>query len=139
MKSIVTVLLMFWAVGAADQQNNGATIEIEITNIESSEGQIRIGLYNTEENWLKKPFRAVTIKIENGKSKAMFDDVPKGIYAISLYHDENDNGQLDTNFLGIPKEDTGASNDAPANFGPPTWENAKFEITEATTKQTIKL
>ncbi|WP_273567333.1 DUF2141 domain-containing protein [Maribacter halichondriae] len=139
MKNIVTILLILWAVGATAQENNGVTIEIEITNIESSEGKILVGLYDSDDNWLKKPFKAVSVKIENGKSKARFDDVPKGVYAVSLYHDENDNGELDTNFLGIPKEDTGASNNAPANFGPPTWEDAKFEITEKIKKQTIKL
>ncbi len=139
MKNIVTILLMLCAVGAAAQENYRATLEIEVTDIGSSEGQIMVGLYDSGDNWLKKPFKAVAVKIENGKGKAQFDDVPKGVYAISLYHDENDNGKLDTNFLGIPKEDTGASNNAPANFGPPTWEDAKFKITEAITKQTIKL
>jgi len=76
--------------------------------------------------------------IEKGVSKVSFNDIPDGIYAISCFHDEDNDGKLDT-FLGIPTEDTGASNNAPARMGPPEWEEAKFEIKGKPIKQTIKL
>ena len=56
----------------------------------------------------------------------MIDSLDYGEYAIRVFHDENKNGELDTDFLGIPDEDYGYSNDASGFFGPPSWEKAKF-------------
>lgn len=78
-------------------------------------------------------------KISNGRYTVTFKAVHDGTYAISSFNDENGNGKLDTNFLGIPKEGTGASNNAPANFGPPKWADAKFEGKGKAIKQSIKL
>ena len=55
-------------------------------------------------------------------------DVTSGIYAIGLYIDANKNKKLDTNFLGIPKEQFGFSNDARGVLGPPDFESASFEL-----------
>ena len=48
---------------------------------------------------------------------------------MKLFHDENENGELDTGFLGIPKEDYAFSNNASGVFGPPSYDKAKFELT----------
>ncbi|MEM9649556.1 MAG: DUF2141 domain-containing protein, partial [Bacteroidota bacterium] len=62
-----------------------------------------------------------------------------GDYAISVYHDENNNGKLDK-YLGFyPKEVYGCSNQARGNYGPPKWKDAKFTINQNTNKQIIKL
>ena len=53
-------------------------------------------------------------------------------------HDENGNGELDANFVGIPREPWAFSNNARGNFGPPTWEDTKFELNGQAT-QTIEL
>ena len=47
---------------------------------------------------------------------------------MAAYHDENGNGKLDTNFLGIPSEGVAASNDAKGTMGPPSYEKAKFAV-----------
>ncbi len=116
-----------------------ADITIEITNISSNDGKMMVGLYDSEENWLKNTKMLLIGTIKNGECKVIFEDVPNGIYAVSSYHDENDNDKLDTNFLGIPKEDTGSSNNAPARMGPPKWEDAKFKIEQESIKLNIKL
>lgn len=53
-----------------------------------------------------------------------------GTYALSIFHDKNANGKLEKNFMGIPTEPYGFSNDAPAVFGPPKYDDAKFEVRE---------
>jgi uncharacterized protein (DUF2141 family) len=58
--------------------------------------------------------------------------IPQGTYAIACYHDENNNGKLDTKFMGIPKEGTGASNDARGTMGPPKFKDAKFQLVSDT-------
>ena len=59
------------------------------------------------------------------------DDLPFGRYAISAYHDENGNGELDTGLFGIPSEDYGFSNNARGGFGPPDFADAAFDFTES--------
>lgn len=118
--------------------SQGQTVEVEITNIDNGKGQMLVAIYNTEDSWLKTPYKGVHGNIKNGVSKVSFTHVPDGIYAISTFHDEDDDGKLDT-FLGIPTEDTGASNNALARMGPPKWEDAKFEIKGESIKQSIKL
>lgn len=76
---------------------------------------------------------------ESGPVNIEIPDVPPGEYAISIYHDEDGNKKLNTNFLGIPNEGMGASNDAPAKFGPPKYQDAAFQVTEGTDKQSLKI
>ena len=83
-------------------------------------------------------FRLSFSNILKGQSTIVLDGIPKGVYAIACYHDENNNGKLDTNFFGIPTEGTGASNNAKGSLGPPKFQNAKFNV-EGDTNQTIKI
>lgn len=133
----IVAILVISFVSAQDTVGN--SIEVEINNIDSDDGKMMIGLYGSNENWLKKAVMSLVGDIENGKCKVTFENVPDGIYAISSYHDENGNGNLDTNFLGIPKEDTGSSNNAPARMGPPKWEDAKFKVNGKSIRQTIEV
>jgi uncharacterized protein (DUF2141 family) len=64
--------------------------------------------------------------IENAKAECNFTDIAAGDYAVSVFHDENSNGKLDRNFIGMPKEGVGASNDAKGHFGPPKFNDAQF-------------
>lgn len=138
MKNRICVCLFLITLGFTHAQDQGAEIEVEVVNIEHEKGKILIGLYNAEGHWLKKIYKGTYGKIANGKASATFSGISKGVYAISVFHDENNNGELDT-LLGIPTEPTGASNDAPARFGPPAWVDAKFEVKEANIKHVIHL
>tara|TARA_R110002020_G_scaffold133131_7_gene297133 strand:- start:965 stop:1381 length:417 start_codon:yes stop_codon:yes gene_type:complete len=122
---IVWLVLFFTGLFAASSQN---TINIEMYNLDNNEGTIQIGLYDSEGNFLNKTFRSLEAEIVNQKSSATFQDVPDGIYAISLYHDEDNDKELDKFLNTIPTEDYGTSNNAPARFGPPKWKDAKFEV-----------
>ncbi len=133
----ILVILMLGTMVYAQEESG--TIEVTVAGFDNEKGQVLIGLYNSEALWLKKTYKGRTGQIENGKSKAVFTNIPNGVYAISVFHDEDNDGKLDTNFLGIPSEDTGSSNDAPARFGPPKWEKAKFEVKGTTVKQIINL
>jgi uncharacterized protein (DUF2141 family) len=75
-----------------------------------------------------KAFRRAETKPRGGRATCTFPGLPAGTYAIGLLHDENDNGKMDTNFVGLPKEGYGASNDAKATFGPPKFKDAKVEL-----------
>ncbi|MEX0363634.1 MAG: DUF2141 domain-containing protein, partial [Allomuricauda sp.] len=116
-----------------------ATLKVQIQDIESDEGMLRVGLYDSAQNWLEKTFKSKSSTIVDGKCEVVFDDVPHGAYGISVYHDENNNGKMDK-YLGFyPKENYACSNQAPAKYGPPEWKDAKFTINQKTNQQLIKL
>ncbi|PBQ34802.1 hypothetical protein CNR22_03665 [Sphingobacteriaceae bacterium] len=104
-------------------------LEIVVTGFKNDKGNAFIGLYNTKESFMKEGFKSATTIVKNKITYAVFNDLPKGVYAVSLIHDENSNGKLETNFFGIPKEGFGISNDAKGFMGPPKYEDAKFELT----------
>ncbi|WP_299245308.1 DUF2141 domain-containing protein [uncultured Aquimarina sp.] len=141
MKTIsITVIFTLLLPIAIFAQNTTNSIEINITNVKSDNGTIMIGLYKGEDNFYRKTYKSVTIKAKKGSLTVTLDDIPNGMYAISLYHDENDNKKLDTNFFKIPKEPYGTSNNAKGSFGPPKWIDAKFSVSEEEAViQTIKL
>ncbi|MBW1683927.1 MAG: DUF2141 domain-containing protein [Deltaproteobacteria bacterium] len=104
--------------------------------LEKNEGSVMIRLASGEADFESdgRAFRSAIVKVENKQAVAVFEDVPHGEYAIKIFHDENENEKLDTNFLGVPKQKFGFSNDALGRFGPPSYEQARFrfEATEAT-------
>ena len=121
------------------QKINTAEITVHIQNLNNNNGKLLVGLYDNDDNFLKKTFKGVVTKIENNKSTVTFKDVPEGVYAVSFVHDENDNGKMDTNFMGIPKEDYGCSNNAKGFMGAPKWKDAKFELKGESKTLTISL
>ena len=106
-------------------------IIVKIKNTESDDGQLIVYLFNNSIHYPKekdKAYKVIKTKIKNSQAKLIFSDIPKGKYAIAVHHDENSNNEVDTNFLGIPNEDFGASNDAEGFMGPPSFKDASFDI-----------
>jgi uncharacterized protein (DUF2141 family) len=104
------------------------SITVTVDSIESNDGKIFFALYNKETNFLDEAFKGTKNTIENNQCTVTFKNIPEGVYAVSIFHDENNNGKMDTNFIGIPKEDYGCSNNASGFMGPPKWSDAKFEL-----------
>lgn len=130
---ILTLTLVFLSyVNSFAQEKQ--TITANFTGMKSNNGNLFVALYNTKDSFLKKPYKSLIVKIEDSKSAAIFKNIPVGEYAISAFHDENDNKKMDTNFLGIPKEGIGTSNDAKGFMGPPKYKDAKFSVIENTNK-----
>ncbi len=106
-------------------------LEVAVTNLESDKGFLVIALLNSEEQFGAgdEMFRSNDkVAIRDGKASTTFRNLPYGSYAVKTFHDENSNGKLDTNFVGFPKEGFGFSNDAMGKFGPPTFEQARFDL-----------
>ena len=133
-KLFVTILLAFnftqlsfAQIGHPHSVQRGNLI-IKITGFESNVGECWFGLDNSEEIFESEDtvFIGKILPIVNREVNITIDSLPYGNYAIRVFHDENSNGELDTDILGIPSEDYGYSNDASGWFGPPSWENAEF-------------
>lgn len=118
------ITLFTFALSLAQETH---TISIEFTGMKSNKGTLLVGVYNTEKSFLKERCKSAFLKISDNKATTTFN-VPAGIYAISAFHDENDNKKMDTNFFKIPKEAIGTSNDARGMFGPPKFKDAKFTV-----------
>jgi len=96
-----------------------------VTYVRSNQGVVRCGLFE-EDGWLKKTVQPARARIANGRAICVFRNVAPGTYGISGFHDANDNGKLDTNFIGMPTEDYCASRNARGFMGPPSFHDAKF-------------
>jgi uncharacterized protein (DUF2141 family) len=137
MKKITSVwfmllLIIFVSLAATqDIQKETAetgTLTLLISSFDSDRGNAKIALCNSKEDY-KKPdntFRSANGVIKNGKSEWTFSHLPFGTHAIKVYHDENNNGKLDKNAFGMPKEKYGFSNNARATFGPRPYEKSQF-------------
>ena len=105
-----------------------ASIEIKVTDIKSQKGLIRIGLFTNEKDYLKNTAIGKVVKPDGSEIIVVFENLEPGDYALSVVHDENENGKLDSNALGIPKEGFAFGNNAMGKFGPPTFEKAKMKV-----------
>lgn len=121
------------------QQN--ADIVVQLENLEPGEGSVNVALFRTAEEFTDDPYKTLRQKIKTGQSGASlsFKDIQPGTYAIAVYQDLNDNGELDTNFVGIPKEPYGFSNNYRPTMSSPSFNKAKFEINGEKVVQQIKI
>ena len=109
---------------------NSQSLTVSIKNIVSDKGMLRVGIFNSQTDFLKKQLYGQIVKAKSGDVQVVFENIPEGTYAVSIIHDENENEELDSNFFGIPNEGFGFSNDAMGTFGPPSFEKASFKLTE---------
>src|ERR1700732_1085459 len=104
-------------------------IHVEISGLRSDKGQMLCALFSSADAFPTKADKAVarlTAKIAERQAVCDFTRVAPGSYAVSVVHDENSNGKLDRNFIGMPREGVGASNDAKGHMGPPKFGAASF-------------
>ena len=120
------IIFILCAIQTSKAQKETFNLTVNISGLNSSDGNLLVGIYNKKESFLKKPIKSAIVKVESKKALVLFRNLPKGIYAVSFVHDENDNKKMDTNFIGIPIEDYGCSNNAIGFMGPPKYKDAKF-------------
>ena len=76
----------------------------------------------------KPGVKIVRVAPAGGAALCVFDNVPPGVYAMAVVHDTNGNGRADTNFLGIPTEGVGVSNNVMPRMSTPTFDANKFTV-----------
>jgi uncharacterized protein (DUF2141 family) len=129
---LLSFVPLFW------QSGNGKIV-ITIEGISAETGTMIVGLFDNPEDFTVTPVisRIRPVK-EKGTMVVTLEDVPYKTYAVSIYHDLNDNRKLDKNITGIPREPYGFSNNPVIIFGP-SWEKSTFELNEQELKLTIHL
>jgi uncharacterized protein (DUF2141 family) len=128
------VAILAVLTSAAPRESNHL-ITVRVTGFRGTKGALVCRLFRSREGFPAKPAegmqKSAPIRVdattETPTGSCNFADLPDGTYAVTVFHDENGNGKLDTNFIGIPSEGVGVSNNH-RRLGRPTWEDARFVV-----------
>ena len=133
-KKIVLLLLIQIVCGIflfAEETAEEKKLTVQITNVTSEDGQIILAIYNSSENYDKR-IALQEVKLKPEIDTVIFEtNVPDGEYLVMLVHDINNNGKLDTTFIGMPKEPVGLSNYDGKGI-PGKFKKHKFPVNENT-------
>lgn len=108
---------------------NSVTITIE--NLKSTKGTVQIAVFNRSESFPKVggEYKLSQFKLSTGKSNFTINNLPDGEYAIAIHHDENSDGKMNTNMVGIPKEGYAFSRNFKPKFSAPAFSDCAIQIT----------
>ncbi len=136
--SVILLVLGFQQVGQSQSR-----IIADISNFDSNKGVCRACLFNNASSFKGEsgsPVQCVQVAVSNNQSQVQFENIPAGTYAIFLFHDTNGNNKMDKNFMGIPKEGYGASQNKLPFASAPTFNDNKFTVNGGSTiRLNIKL
>jgi uncharacterized protein (DUF2141 family) len=128
--SIPFVLLT--AIGETGAEPGGAsTLRVRVTGVRSDAGSVRIQLFDGPEGYPTKPGKALqrrSTRITKGEALVVFEGLAEGTYALFAFHDEDGDGKVRSNFVGMPTEGVGASNNAKGRMGPPSFKAASIRV-----------
>jgi uncharacterized protein (DUF2141 family) len=136
MRKMLFISLMF-----ISSQAYAADIYVTVQGLKNNHGQVLVSLYHQAKPFPTHSDKALETKrvtIDKTPVSVSFTNIPEGVYAIAVVHDENGNGVLDTNFFGIPNEGVGVSNHARGHMGPPSFKDASF-VLKKVEKQRIQI
>lgn len=138
MEKIVLLSFLFVGTLITNTKTDSYSLTIKTIGLENSEGTVIFALYNTDgsipDQKLKKYYRKQKTRIIGEKSEITFSDLSRGTYAVTVLHDENNNGKMDKKLLlPLPDEGVGFSNHQ--NFGVsnrPNFKNSSFNLNKDT-------
>ena len=132
MKYIIIILFTVFGLSKHSslfaQQSEKVDITVTITNINSQEGVVRLGVFNNSKYFLDagKEYKTQVKKPSGDTLVFYFKDLPKGDYAVSLYHDINSDNKCNLSFLFRPTEPYGFSNNVKLKLFKPSYDDCKF-------------
>jgi uncharacterized protein (DUF2141 family) len=115
-------------------------LHVIVAGFHNKKGLAQFALFNSEKGFpdqVQFAYRIKSLPTNPKRVEVVFEKISFGIYAVGVLHDENANGILDKNFIGMPKEGTGTSNNVQGKIGPPSFGDAKFIVN--TENVTIKI
>ncbi|WP_026063317.1 DUF2141 domain-containing protein [Pedobacter arcticus] len=130
MKLTLSILFSFLALHIYAQNPNTHDLKITVTNIKKLKGNIKLGIFNTENSFLiaGKEYKSVSKKVTDNEVILTLTDLPKGAYAISLFQDVNTDNTCNLNFLGIPIEPYAFSNNFKPKFSKPKFNDCDIYL-----------
>nr|WP_070961360.1 DUF2141 domain-containing protein [Hyphomonas sp. Mor2] len=133
----LTAALATCLIGAPLASASDLTVTVE--GIAQAKGSIMLGLFDEATYKGDGAVNGANLSVEGTSVTVTFEGLEPGEYAVRLYHDLNDDGEMNTNPFGIPTEPYAFSNDAQGRFGPASWEDAKFTVDASETSHTITM
>ena len=126
----ILFLSMMLMVSLAGAQNK---LTVVVDGIEKSNGKVLVAVYDST-RFMREALYYGKAKVENGAEEVtvVIENIASGQYAVSVFHDENDNGKLDAGTFGIPSEKYGFSNNAKGNMGLPVFQDCMITVEEDT-------
>ena len=126
------------------QTTGSANLTVHVSGARNAKGKIRVALFSDGKGFPNDASQTVhtqaaDIDPQTLSAQVVFAGLPAGVYAVSVFHDENMNEKLDKNFMGVPKEGYGASNNPKKKMGPPNFDEAKFQLSGTEQSVEIKL
>ncbi|WP_194852290.1 DUF2141 domain-containing protein [Nonlabens antarcticus] len=125
------LLFLLLTITAGIASTTPPKMTISVKNIKAKKGNLIIAVFNENGDFLKEgaAVKTYTVKVDDLTETLIINDLPKGNYAISMYHDENSDGKCNRNFLGIPKEGYAFSNNFKPKLSAPDFEDCEFSFT----------
>lgn len=118
--------------------SQAADLTVTVLGATHQKGQVAVGLFNAAAKFPGEPTVGQRVAAAT-QVELVFKNLAPGRYALSAYHDENDNQKLDRGTFGIPKERYGFSRDARGAGGPPEFRDAAFEVKEGDNRVQLQL
>lgn len=141
-RALWAALLLAGTAGGASAQS-WPGIHVTILNIRNSTGAVACALFESPEGFptefLRFATRIMVMRVRDTQARCDFAGIAPGTYALGVIHDENLNGKLDANWLGVPSEGYGFSNDARATLGAPSFSAASFAYGGESLALTIRM
>jgi uncharacterized protein (DUF2141 family) len=129
MNLFISILSLLWMViPVVEKTSESNVISITVKGIKSVKGNVRIGVFNSSKGFpvTGNQYKGYEFAITEKQQTFKLYNIPKGNYAVGLFHDLNANKKMDKNILGMPLEAYGFSNDARGTFSAPSYESARF-------------
>lgn len=136
---VCTMLFFYFQTNA---QTTTHKLFIKVNNIKEQGGSVRLVIYDSPESFLvkKKIYKYTQAIGASNSSEVNFEfDLPLGVYAAGCYHDVNDDHHMDVNYLGIPTEAYGVSNNPKVKWRKPTFQEAMIDLKKSDARITIVL
>lgn len=123
----------FLASGAAiadESPPKGQTVVVAVGTFRNTEGAYSCRLFSSAAGFPEGTAGTVErrLPVRGSSGTCVFENVPPGLHAVAVLHDENGNRKLDKNFVGVPTEGYGVSNNHTHAMSAPTWEESKFVV-----------
>jgi uncharacterized protein (DUF2141 family) len=135
-KSFSLLLTLFTALICLSFSAQSEELTVKVTGIKKNKGEIACALFKTPEGFpmdLSKP-QLIWMAADAGEVNCKFTELTPGDYSLSVAHDENGNKKVDTNFVGMPTEAWGVSNNIRPLMRAPRWQEAQFSVSSGQNK-----
>ena len=131
----MNVFLSLLSLLILNHSSTSYDLTINVKGFPSSKGEAYIAIYRATDDFpvFGKQYKGKTTTISENASQVVFSGIPSGSYAVAVYHDKNNNNVLDKNYLGIPTEAYGFSNNARRTFSAPSFSEASVFVNNSRT------